>query len=188
MNQFCHSGLKVHGQEATPRNLEPHDAFDQPRKPATAGQENSIAHVWYAFKFRDPAAYVARSVPAGARVAATPLLFAVEAALSVQQAERRLTRHNSEGRWRDWRRNTDWCWQRHSQTTCRGTAAHSLSNVELSITDIITYRMRGACGGSCQVTSRGAAARQCPVQGAFRVPLGRPVQPGPRSGQGARVP
>ena len=44
---------------------------------------------------------------------------------------------------------------------------------------------RGARGRSRQGPSRRADPRQRAVEGALRVPLGRPVQPRPRSGQGA---
>lgn len=47
---------------------------------------------------------------------------------------------------------------------------------------------RRACGRPCQGLARRAAARQRAVEGALRVPLGRPVQPRPRSGEGARLP
>lgn len=53
---------------------------------------------------------------------------------------------------------------------------------------IITYKLAGARGRLGQGPSRRADPRQRAVQGAFRIPLGRPVQPGPGSGQGARLP
>lgn len=47
---------------------------------------------------------------------------------------------------------------------------------------------RGACGGPGQGPSGRGDPRQRAVQGALRVPLGRPVQPGPGSGHGQGVP
>lgn len=47
---------------------------------------------------------------------------------------------------------------------------------------------RGACGGPGQGPSGRGDPRQRPVKGALRVPVGRPVQPGPGSGYGQGVP
>ena len=47
---------------------------------------------------------------------------------------------------------------------------------------------RGARGRPGQGPSGRADPRQRAVEGALRIPLGRPVQPRPRSGQGARIP
>ncbi len=47
---------------------------------------------------------------------------------------------------------------------------------------------RRACGRPGQGPSGRADPRQRAVEGALRIPLGRPVQPRPRPGQGARIP
>ena len=53
---------------------------------------------------------------------------------------------------------------------------------------IITYKLAAHAADLAKGPPRRADPRQRAVQGALRVPLGGPVQPRPRPGQGARIP